>query len=315
MKSWLSCILLLLFSTGAAQALTIDWRQRAIIDGSELTLGEIADIEADRNMKAYLENLRLGPAPRPGQEVRIDSLELRQRLLQIDPDLSGSVFTGADVVVVKRGGIRVGTERLRRILDDYLVKQSRNYPGVRLSFQNLQFPPPFVLPRGELRSEVRPSDPDLLKTRSFNLIFRVNGRVERNLTVRGEVVGRARVAVLTRDLPRGTLLGADDVTLAEREINRLHQPFFQMEELPGKKLKRSLRRGDVLTHGVVATPPVVRRGQPVTIVLRSGALSLSAKGIAKRDGKPGETIPVRNIGSQKIILCRVTGPGQVRVEF
>jgi flagella basal body P-ring formation protein FlgA len=53
----------------------------------------------------------------------------------------------------------------------------------------------------------------------------------------------------------------------------------------------------------------------VKIFARKGVLQLSTSGIAKADGRLGENIPVKNIGSNKIIHCRVDGPGVVSVEF
>ncbi len=315
MKHAVLSFLLLLAMGSVCPAASIDWHRQAIVDGPELTLGAIADIEAKPQTAPYLAGLVLGPAPAPGQEIRLDSRQLQEQLLRLEPRLVRATFGGADTIIVKRAGILVGADRIRRLLDRFLLKEQKRHPGVRLAFRNLHLPAPFVLPKGTVRSEIRPSDPDIFKARSFNLIFRVDNRVEKNLTVRGSVTGHARVVTLARDLPRGSILQPEDLVLVEREINHLRQPFFRTAGLVGKKLKRSLRQGEVLTRTMIDTPPAVKRGQPVMIVLTRGALSLSAKGIAKRDGKPGDTIPVRNISSQKVILCQVTGPGRVEVGF
>ena len=59
----------------------------------------------------------------------------------------------------------------------------------------------------------------------------------------------------------------------------------------------------------------IKEGDLVSIFARKGALNLSTKGLAKTDGRLGETIQVKNISSNKVIHCRVDGPGIVSVEF
>jgi flagella basal body P-ring formation protein FlgA len=48
---------------------------------------------------------------------------------------------------------------------------------------------------------------------------------------------------------------------------------------------------------------------------RKGTMQLSASGLAKTDGRLGESIGVKNISSNKMIHARVAGPGIVTVEF
>ena len=88
-----------------------------------------------------------------------------------------------------------------------------------------------------------------------------------------------------------------------------------MDELVGKKLKRSLRQGTPVDRGTVDFPPMVARGELVTIILRHGSMELSARGEARQDGQAGETIRVRNIGSERDILGRVVAPGVIEVEY
>jgi flagellar basal body P-ring formation protein FlgA len=59
----------------------------------------------------------------------------------------------------------------------------------------------------------------------------------------------------------------------------------------------------------VETPMVIRRAEPVTVIWRSPAMSLSMTGVAMRDAGLGQVIGVQNPQSKKIIDAIVTGPG------
>jgi len=81
------------------------------------------------------------------------------------------------------------------------------------------------------------------------------------------------------------------------------------------QVARTVNAGTVLEQAHIAAPPIVKDGEMVKIFARKGALQLSTSGLAKTDGRLGEIIQVKNIGSNKLIHCRVDGPGMVSVEF
>jgi flagella basal body P-ring formation protein FlgA len=76
-----------------------------------------------------------------------------------------------------------------------------------------------------------------------------------------------------------------------------------------------VRLGAAIDRTQIEFPPLIRRGEAVTIRLPQGRLLLSVAGEAQQDGREGETIRVRNSSSRKEILCRVITAGQVQVEF
>jgi flagella basal body P-ring formation protein FlgA len=147
------------------------------------------------------------------------------------------------------------------------------------------------------------------------MIFRVDGRVEKNIAVRAELEALAPVVVSAGDLGRGAILSARDLSVVTMDLTELRNPCFDTKELVGKKLQQSIRLGDPIERTQVDFPPLIKRGEAVTINLRHGGLLLTAAGVAQKDGCEGDTIPVRNSSSRKEILCRVMESGQVQVEF
>lgn len=226
-----------------------------------------------------------------------------------------TALTGSLPAEAVAAEMTVTPAQVQAVLENYLDQQRDVLPQAQIRFKSLSLPKPFRLPSGRLTTEVLPADPGILKSRRFNIIFRVNGTVVKNMTVRGKLEALAPVMVAAGDLRRGTLLSERDLNLEERDLVALRYPSFSPAELLGKKLKRTVRLGKAIERGVVDVPPCVKRGELVTITARSGALKITAKGEARQNGELGATIRIRNSATHKEVLCKVTAPGRAEVEF
>lgn len=209
----------------------------------------------------------------------------------------------------------VAPEQVRACLEDFLHSKKAFLPQARIGFRSLELPEPFQVPAGKLSCEVLPSDPRILGSRRFNLIFRIDGQVVKNTTLRGELEAIAPVVIAAGELRRGTILAERDLNVAELDLAGLRNPCADPKELLGKTLKRTVRLGEPIDRQAVEFPAVIKRGDLVTITARKGALMLTATGVAREDGNAGATITVRNSASQKDVQARVSSPGAVEVEF
>lgn len=68
------------------------------------------------------------------------------------------------------------------------------------------------------------------------------------------------------------------------------------------------------SHTFAVDATLVRTLQPVTLVFRSGGLTMTAAGEALQDGKVGQAVRVRNSRSKQTLRGTVTGPGEVELE-
>lgn len=109
------------------------------------------------------------------------------------------------------------------------------------------------------------------------------------------------VVVAARSLARDTILAPGDVRLAERDVASLpYGSFASDREVVGQRLRRELAADAVLSPGLVLAPALVRRGQAVLMEARAPGFSVRMAGVARRDGRLGETIPVENISSGEV---------------
>lgn len=124
------------------------------------------------------------------------------------------------------------------------------------------------------------------------------------------------VITAAQALPRGTILQQEDIRLSQREMSGSNTAYLSTpEQAIGKKLKRNVRQGMILSPRLLETPKVIRRGDRVSIVANSGGIEVRMTGEALEDGATGEIIRVRNLSSKKEISARVTDAGTVEVSM
>lgn len=122
------------------------------------------------------------------------------------------------------------------------------------------------------------------------------------------------VLVAARSLGRGTLLGGSDVRAERRDVLRLPYGYLTDPDRVGDlRLSRSVSAGAALNPGMLAERLLVERGRAVTIVARSGAISIRASAIAMDGGVAGDRVRVRNLASGRIVSAVVVKDGTVEV--
>lgn len=112
------------------------------------------------------------------------------------------------------------------------------------------------------------------------------------------VTAFASVLVATRPLPPGTVVQRSDVQTVKRDIASLGYGYIgRLDENRGYRTTRSVSQGAVLTPVMVEDAVMIRRGQKVTLLAKSGPVSVSMAGIATSEGSLGKRISVKNITS------------------
>ncbi len=204
---------------------------------------------------------------------------------------------------------------MKQVLDDYLAEQSNLLPHIELRCKSVVLPQSYRVPVGQVRHQVIPAKPGVIGSRRMTLMTRVDGQIKSNKTIRVELEALAEIAVAAGTLRRGTIIGSENIEFNYQDVSRLGETIFSLDEVVGKRLKRSIRLGQPLQRKLVEFPPVIKRGERVVIQARSTGFVLTAAGEAKQDGRIGESILVINITSRKEVVCEVVGPGLVKVEF
>lgn len=312
---FLTVILLTLTPLQNCYAITISFLSEASVIESEITLADIVQFSKDNEFTRALGTQVIRKSGNPGQDITINPVDIKKFLtttLQLPPDLE---WDGPDVTTVHRESIIIGPNKIEEVINSFLLDNAHNLPQANITFKAKAFPLPFHIPKGSLSWEVIPTSPSILESSAMTIIFRIDGKVRKNLSVRGKIQALAEVVVAKIPLRRGTIITRNQITLAIRDISKISSPCFEQDHITGKISESNIRANEIIELTDINIPPTINKGELVKIILRSSGFNLTATGIAKMDGKINDTIRVRNTSSNRMIHCRVSGPGTVEVNI
>lgn len=122
------------------------------------------------------------------------------------------------------------------------------------------------------------------------------------------------VLVARRVIAPNTAIGPDDVGVELRQVAGLTAPGLgDPASAVGRLARRMLTPGTVVTARDLAEPPVLRRGDAVTLIARGERIEVRVEGRALGTAAIGERVSVQNLGSRRIVQARALGPGQAEV--
>jgi len=306
----------LIFSIAqACHGLEVTFRPSATVEGVSVSLADVADFDAKSDLAQALGSQIISPSPSPGQEILLQTDNLRQYLTGTLSIPASVGWNGPETIRIHRKGISVGPEKIQSIIAEFLQKHRKDLPEAEIRFTPASLPLPFILPSGDLTLEVIPSNPGILNSTSISLIFSVDGHVRKNIAIAGHFEALASVAVAASSIQRGNIMTSEHIHVLARNIANNNSPCFDPQDIIGKKANRNIKEGSVIERAWVDTPPMVARGQMVKILLNKGEMHLATTGIANMNGTKDQVIRVQNINSKKLIYCRVTAPGIVEVQL
>lgn len=82
-------------------------------------------------------------------------------------------------------------------------------------------------------------------------------------------------------------------------------------QLEGASAARTMGAGEPLRTSDLKPTPVVHAGDSVELLVQRGGVSVSVRALARQAGCLGQTIPVRNELTGRLVNARVSGPGTV----
>ena len=109
------------------------------------------------------------------------------------------------------------------------------------------------------------------------------------------------VFVLKHSKRKGDKVEKSDLVLSEEKKVHSNGAFNDLNEILGKRLKRSLRKGAILKANHLNPDWLIYKNQKVTIEHNIGEIFVKMNGIALSNGAKGERILVKNISSNKTI--------------
>jgi len=119
---------------------------------------------------------------------------------------------------------------------------------------------------------------------------------------------------IARTITRGETIRESDIVV--EKLARADVPtdaITRLELVVNQAARRGLRTGQTLRAADLMKPQIVNRDEGVTIVFRSGGITLTMRGKAMNNGAEGDSIPVLNPQSKRVVQATITAPGVVTV--
>jgi len=292
---------------------TIVLRDAAEILGTNLELGEIAEIRAENAAIARrLETLDLGPAPAPGA-VRMVKRDDVVRALRA-AGLTGSP-TGQ---LVCRARPRVEILAGRELEDAARNALMRSFAGrdVEIDVVRPAADMPLIAPaiRRDLDVDVGRRD---LRSGAWSVPVdvRIDGERAQTAWIPLEVRVFERRPMATRDLRRGEPIDASSWTLERGLVEASAPPSPDPDLLAGATCTRDLPRGTRITDLDVRRDPLVRSGDIVEIEVVRGGVRARSRAVARGQGALGDRVEVQSGESHRRLVGVIVARGLVRVEL
>lgn len=296
----------------------------ATVRGKEILLKDIAEITAsNRSLAEALEALPVGQAPPPGLTRTLDPdlIVIKLRQYKIDP--TGIQIESRGVVVVE------GAHRVIRSDEIFQAAKSEILRGregelEQITVRHDTLPPDLVVPPGEIELRARPRSsacPEpcrIVGLGSIPVVVEawVDGRLYRTVSLALRLSLVREVVVASYPVPRHGLVKATDVRLERRDIGMLTQePLADLALAVGRRTTRMLAIGDVVVSDAVELPPLIQKGEVVTVVVESPGLLVTAKGIAQEGGAVGQLVRVKNTVSGREVFGKVESGKTIRVRL
>jgi flagella basal body P-ring formation protein FlgA len=144
----------------------------------------------------------------------------------------------------------------------------------------------------------------------------VDGEEFQRVRMIGDLQLYGQVICTTKRLQRHALIEEADVSAVRHNITMLDSgALMKPQDAIGKRLRTSLRPGAILYAHLLESPPMVQRGDLVTIIAESNVIRVTVPGEARNAGALGDLVRVKNLMSRKEIFAKVLGSGMVETEF
>jgi flagella basal body P-ring formation protein FlgA len=285
----------------AGREATLSLKADVVCAGPRLPLAAVVAGE----LPASLASRELGDSPAPGTERTLERRRLRRQLAAWG--WSGEL-TGPEAVRVRTPGVVLDGASLAAAavarLDALLAAE-----GLERLGEPDGLPERIVLSGASLRWEVELAAGQRGARRLATL--GVTDRAGFSVRYRLRVACAKPVAV---PVAAAAVRAGEAVTawnIASVDSLALAGAPLTPPELAEAVARRTITAGEPLTRRNVKPSLLVRAGREVEISLRRGAVSVSLKGIARRDGGLGDIVTVRRLDNRGLERYRVVGPDRV----
>ena len=233
-----------------------------------------------------------------------------------------AVFVAMFVLVCLAEAAEVPTsisDRISRAIKSYLVEKDPSLAGKRIEisykyadkiFRELKYR------KGSVTFSVAELYPDFKPIGNMIVPIQVtiDGEQKDKLFLRTKVSVFDKIVVAKKRFKRGELIQEGDATLEVRDISNLLPDILrEINLVAGKEVKTFIPSGNAIYDHMIKDRPYVKKDEKVKISSSARNILVMADGLSMEDGKLGQEVRVKSLGSGREIIAVVTGTAEVTV--
>jgi flagella basal body P-ring formation protein FlgA len=315
-------ILLVVAATGVCRAtdrVQIELKEAAVVQSGEIRLRQVANVSGDVTLAVDIGDVSLGVAPWPGNARSVTKEQIVMQLTGAGFDVARFQWSGAAACLVTLLTTKVSGEQIVQAGRDYLASLPMlKRDDARIEVE--QMPRDCVVAASaekvSLSAFAASADRPWGRLRIFVKI-RADDQVLATIPLMFMVSTNQKVLVTTRSLNRGEVIEKDHLDTREIVLGPASVPETYLEASPesavGKVAVRAIPAGTALTTSMIAEPLAIRRGDNVTLSVKSDHMEVVTKAVAQKDGYVGDLISVKVFVSGKDLTCKIIGNGVVEL--
>lgn len=289
---------------------TLDLPPRATVAGNTARLADLSSAA----MPAEAAHLAVAVGGLPGQK-RVVSARGILRQLVLAGLADGVRLTGAEKCTLQFAGAELPADSvLARVTAAMSPLVPPSLPGAPPSRLEVSLPSSRFAADGVWAVDLERDEP-LVPGMNLVGVSVVTGGRRQHLVARVTLHAFARTAVAARRIAADRPVPADALVWGWHDLAVAPAgAVADSAEVAAMVATAEIRAGEVLRRHHLAAAPLVRSGEPVDLVIRRGAVSVSVRGSCRQDGRLDEVVSVRNELTGRLVAGRVTGPGRVTVQ-
>ncbi len=320
----------------------------AVVEGQEVTLGDIAEVRGDPAGLATSCLITL--SPRPGHSLVLGIDEVQKALSDRGANLAYWTFRGSTRCTVTRSTTRsndrnavarrsddrseekpataptaeqpdaasaADPDSLEGALSQYIRRRLADLGGTPV----IQFPrtasKQLALSKPTYKFQISTRSDQLLGMISFDVTAIDSRQEQQTFQVLARISLKKEVAVAARPLNRGKVVEAGDLTMREQLYDRVEDiGLSSIAPVVGQRTKRFIDKGEQIRVKDLEPLPLVERNDLVTVLVKLGSLRIKGTGRAMGSGVFGQVIEVRNeMGERSAGRFSAVVVGEKRVEI
>ncbi|MCP3874234.1 MAG: flagellar basal body P-ring formation protein FlgA [Desulfobacteraceae bacterium] len=307
----------ILFAQGTPlpkQEIKIVIKETNHVNNPRIYLRDISEIHANGFLKEALEKIVLGTSPKPDKIKSFDKKKIISAIQSQRYLPENILVVSPQRIYVKRLCQKVSKQDIRKFVDRRLltILKNKEYRLTTFNVSGLE-----LYSQGNIQFVVNPKE-IFDKNGKLSLLIDViiDGIKEDRVSASGTIAIYENVLHSIQSIAKGEIISRGKFYLKKRNIFNLDNNYIKtVENIDGKALKTGVRKDDYLKLSLLIDPPLIRKGDIITLIAKNDNLLILTSGISKEDGFENGLIKVENINSGKLIRGIVKGKSKVEVVY